>query len=110
VCVCVFICIYMRVYTHTHTHTHTHIHTHVTLLMVLWKVGIVIPFFDKRVIDGWGSISKQKDRKLFGLEEIIFIFRRVRKIAKSYYKLYHVRLSAWNNSTPTERLLTKFYI
>jgi hypothetical protein len=36
-----------------------------------------------------------------------FDFRRVRKIAKSDYYLRHVRLSAWNNSAPTGRILMK---
>ena len=42
------------------------------------------------------------------------IFRRVRKITKSDYQLFHVclslRLSAWKNSAPTGRIFTKFYI
>ena len=33
------------------------------------------------------------------------VFRRVLKIAKSDYLLRHVRLSAWNNSSPTGRIL-----
>jgi hypothetical protein len=32
------------------------------------------------------------------------------KLRKSDYLLYHVRPSAWNNSTPTERILIKFDI
>ena len=40
---------------------------------------------------------------------VSFIFRRVRKIARRTYYL-HVRLSAWNNSVPTERILMKLDI
>jgi hypothetical protein len=35
---------------------------------------------------------------------------RILKIAKSYYELRHVRLSAWNNSTPTGRISIKLDI
>jgi hypothetical protein len=38
------------------------------------------------------------------------VFRRVYKIAKSNYYLGHVRLSAWNDSTLTGRMLMKFEI
>jgi hypothetical protein len=37
-------------------------------------------------------------------------FRRVRKIAKSDLRLRHVRLSVWNNSAPTGRILIKLDI
>jgi len=37
-------------------------------------------------------------------------FRRVRKISKSYYSFVSVRLCAWNNSSPTGRILMKFDI
>ena len=36
------------------------------------------------------------------------LFRRIRKIAKSDCYLRHVRLSASNNSAPTERIFMKF--
>ena len=38
------------------------------------------------------------------------IDRRVRKIAKSDYKLRHACLSAWNNSAPTGRIFLEFDI
>jgi len=42
------------------------------------------------------------------------VFRRVRKIGKSYYYLRHfclpVRSSAWNISAPTGRIFMKFEI
>jgi hypothetical protein len=45
---------------------------------------------------------------------LCIVFRRLRKIAKSDYLLCHVCLSvlppAWNNSTPSERICTKFNI
>ena len=40
----------------------------------------------------------------------VFFFRRIRKIAKSDYWLRDVRSSAWNNSAPTGRSLTKLDI
>ena len=43
---------------------------------------------------------------LFGHFNLPVVFRRFRKIAKSGYQL-HVRLSAWNNSAPTGRILMK---
>jgi hypothetical protein len=46
--------------------------------------------------------------------DVLGCFRRVRKIAKSDYYLRHVRLSvrlsAWNNSAPTGRILMKLDI
>jgi len=49
---------------------------------------------------------------------LLCCFRRVRKIGESDYQLRHVclpvrpsiRLSAWNNSAPIEKIFLKFYI
>jgi len=38
------------------------------------------------------------------------VYWRVRKIAKSDYKLRHVCPSAWNSSVPTGRVFIKFNI
>jgi hypothetical protein len=53
----------------------------------------------QHIMKTWGSVKINS-----------CIFRCVRKIAKSDYQLRHIRPSAWNNSTPTGRILMKFYI
>ena len=82
--------IHMHTHTHTQTQTQTHVHINIyTHIHTDTHTQAVLMNF-----------------KVWRLCDI----KRVRKTAKSDYELRHsVRLSAWNNSAPTGRILIKFY-
>jgi hypothetical protein len=56
------------------------------------------------------SLTSAQEKNSARLKNVNSDFRRVRNIAKSDCLLRHVRLSEWNDSTPTGQILMKFVV